>query len=223
MLEAEAKKKGIDIDALKREQLKLSKSVEKKDYMDFSVLQTVGGIAEQINEKTKEIIVGIVVLDNEMNEIEAKWYKERLKFPYIPGFRAYRELHALVSCYEKLENRPDVIFIKAHGIDHPRRLGLASHFGIATNSCVIAISNEPIKSDEAEIKIENDLVFLNGKLVAKLVKLADFAKPITVSIGNKVSLEKAVEITKKFGLGKYKFPYPLISASKYLREIVKES
>ena len=52
MLEEEARKRGIDIDALKREQIKLSKLVVKKDYMDFSSIQTIAGIAEFINEKT---------------------------------------------------------------------------------------------------------------------------------------------------------------------------
>jgi deoxyribonuclease V len=224
MLEEEARRRGIDIDRLKREQLKLSKKVEKKDYMDFSALQTVAGIAEQIDEKTKEIVVGMVVLAVEhedgikFEEIEAKIHRGKLQFPYIPGFRAYRELAHFVSCYEKLEHRPDVIFIKAHGIDHPRGLGLSSHFGIATDSCVIAISNEPLQG--AEIKGEE--IYYNGQLVAKQVKLVDFANPIIVSIGNKISLNTAVELTKKFSLGKYKYPYPLVAASKYVKKVARE-
>ena len=227
MLEEEAIKRGIDIARLKREQLKLSKKVEKRDYIDFFDQKSlvVAGIAEQIDEKNKELLVGMVVLvanfekdEIKIEEVEAKMHKQKLKFPYIPGFRAYREMPALISCYEKLEHRPDVIFIKAHGIDHPRGLGLASHFGIATDSCVIGISNEPLK--EAEIK--DDKIFYENREVARLVKLVDFANPIIVSVGHKISLDTAVEITKKFGLGKYKYPYPLVAASKYVKKISKE-
>ncbi|MEM1535296.1 MAG: endonuclease V [Candidatus Pacearchaeota archaeon] len=218
MLEEEARKRGIDIDALKREQLKLSKLVSKKDYMDFSALQSVAGIAESVDEKNKSIIVGIVVLNENLEEIESKFCHDKLNFPYIPGFRAYRELRPLIACYEKLENRPDVFFIRALGIDHPRGCGLASHFGIATDSCVISIADEPIKGFEIK---ENDVV-LNGKVVGRLVQLVDFAKPIIVSVGHKISLDSAVSLTKKFGLGKYKYPYPIVAASKYVRKISKE-
>jgi len=218
MLEEEAIKKGIDIGALKREQIKLSNRVSKEDYMDFSALQTIAGIAEFIDEKEKEIIIGIVILDANLNELEAKFCKERLKFPYIPGFRAYRELRPMISCYEKLENRPDVIFIKAHGIDHPRGFGLASHFGIATDSCVIAISDEPLK----EANIEGDEIKQEGRVVANFVRLVDFAKPVIVSIGNKISLKTAIELAKKFSQGKYKYPFPLVAASKYVKKISRE-
>ena len=219
MLEEEAKKRGIDINKLKREQIKLAKQVSKSDYMDFSALQSVAGIAEIINEKTKEIVVGIVVLNaDNLETIEAKWHKEKLKFPYIPGFRAYRELNALVACFEKLENRPDVFFIKAHGTSHPRQFGLACHFGIATDSCVIGIADEPLKN----FTVEGDNIKINEKIVGKYIKLVDFAKPIVISIGNKISLKSAVELAKKFSLGKYKHPYPLVAATKFVRKIAKE-
>lgn len=219
MLEEEAKKKGIDIDKLKREQLRLSKKVNKSDYMDFSALHTVAGIAEIIDEKNKEIFVGIVVLEvNGMGEIEKRWSKDKLKFPYIPGFRAYRELNVILSCFEKLEERPDVFFIKAHGTSHPRQFGLASHFGIATDSCVIGIADDPLKG----MKIEGENIKQNNRVVAKYVKLVDYAKPVVVSIGNKISLKSATELAKKFSLGKYKHPYPLVAATKFIRKIVRE-
>ncbi|MEM2932966.1 MAG: endonuclease V [Candidatus Pacearchaeota archaeon] len=218
MLEEEAKKRGIDIDALKREQIKLSKLIIKEDYMDFSTVQTIAGIAEIIDEKTKIITIGIVVLNEKLEEIEAKFHKEKLKFPYIPGFRAYRELKPMVSCYEKLENKPDVFFIKALGINHPRGCGLASHFGIATDNAVIAITDELIEGFE----IINDEVKFNDRTVGYMVKLVDFAKPIIISPGHKISLKTAVELTKKFSLGKYKYPYPLIAASKYVKKISRE-
>lgn len=208
----------IDIKKLEKEQIKLSKKVEKKDYMNFSQIRTAGGIAEIIYEKNKEILVGIVIVDLEGKEIEKRWHKEKINFPYIPGFRAYREINALVNCYKKLENIPDVFFIKAHGTTHPKKFGLACHFGIVTNSCVIGISDELLKN----VKIENDEIKINNEIVGKLVKLVDYAKPIIVSIGNKISLDSAVEITKKFSFGKYKHPYPLVAATKFIRKIAKE-
>lgn len=208
----------IDIKKLEKEQIILSKKVIKEDYMDFSQIQNAGGIAEIIDEKNKEILVGIVIVDIEGKEIEKRWHKDKITFPYIPGFRAYRELNALIGCYEKLEKNPDVFFIKAHGTTHPRKFGLACHFGIVTNTCVIGISDELLK----EMKIENNNIKVDNEIVGKIVKIVDFANPIVVSIGNKISLDTAVEITKKFSFGKYKHPYPLVAATKFIRKISKE-
>jgi len=208
----------IDLKKLEEEQIKLSKLVEDKDYMDFSLIQYVGGVGEVINEKNKKILACIVVIDaNNLKEVEVKWHQDRLKFPYVSGFRAYRELQALVYCYEKIENRPDVIFIKAHGKAHPRGLGLASHFGIVTDSCIVGISDDILPG----LSVEEDFVKKDGKVVGKLVKSVEYAKPVVVSVGNKISLNSAIELVKKFSLGKYKFTYPIALATKHARKIAK--
>ncbi|MEM1577473.1 MAG: endonuclease V [Candidatus Pacearchaeota archaeon] len=210
----------IDIKKLENEQIKLSKLVDKNDYTDFSQIQNACGIAEIINEKYKEILVGMVTIDINKNEIEKKWHKDKINFPYIPGFRAYREINALVKCYEKLEIKPDIFFIKANGICHPRKFGLACHFGLVTDSCVVGISDELLKLEKLEIV--NDYIKIDNEIVGKFLKTVEFANPIIVSIGNKISIESALEITKRFCFNKYKYPYPLIAAKKFIRKIAKE-
>ncbi len=36
---------------------------------------------------------------------------------------------ALLAAWEQLSQKPDLLFVDGHGISHPRRLGVASHFG----------------------------------------------------------------------------------------------
>ncbi len=50
--------------------------------------------------------------------------------PYIPGFLSFRETPALLAAWEQLSQKPDLLFVDGHGISHPRRLGVASHFGL---------------------------------------------------------------------------------------------
>jgi deoxyribonuclease V len=208
----------IDLKKLEKEQIKLSKLVEEKDYIDFSLVRYVGGVGEVIDEKNKKILACIVVIDaDSLKEVEVKWHSDKLKFPYIPGFRAYRELHALIYCYEKLENLPEVIFIKAHGTAHPRGLGLASHFGILTNSCVVGICDEVMEG----LKVEGEYVKRDGRVVGKFVKVVEYANPVVVSVGNKISLDSAIELVKRFSLGKYKFTYPITLATKQARKIAR--
>jgi len=50
---------------------------------------------------------------------------------YVSGLRAFREGAALVAAVENLGKRPDALFVRGHGLAHPRRCGLASHVGLA--------------------------------------------------------------------------------------------
>ena len=52
--------------------------------------------------------------------------------PYVPGLLSFRELPALVAALERLPHTPDLVFVDGHGIAHPRRLGIAAHFGVVT-------------------------------------------------------------------------------------------
>ncbi len=48
----------------------------------------------------------------------------------IKGFLSFREYPALLAAWEMLSQKPDLVFVDGHGISHPRRLGVASHFGL---------------------------------------------------------------------------------------------
>ena len=124
------KKYGIYIEALKREQLKLAKSLSIKDAegVDFSSVERFGAI-ENLCVKNK-IISAIVVCDKDFNIMEQQYFFDKLKFPYLYGFRAYREMPAMIEAFNKLNEKPDVILISGHGICHSR-LGLASHFSLS--------------------------------------------------------------------------------------------
>ena len=64
------------------------------------------------------------------------------RMPYIPGLLGFRELPALLEALAMLERAPDLAFIDGHGIAHPRRLGIAAHFGVATNLPCIGVARK---------------------------------------------------------------------------------
>lgn len=216
MLEKEAIEKGIDIGALKKEQEKTAKLVVLKDAFDFKNATRFAGIDIE-TLKTKEILASIAVLDENMEPVEEKYAIKPAKFPYIPGFRAYRELPCILAAYDKLEELPDVVFIEAHGISHPRGLGLSSHFGVSVNKSVIGIAKQMLVGKE---KGEN--VMLNGKIIAKKVTTKEGSKPFYVSPGNMISLNSAVELVKKCIREPHKLPEPLVQARKISQRVKKE-
>ena len=216
MKEEEAKEKGIDLEKLREEQRKLAKTLEIKDVFDFSNCQRYAAIVVE-SLKNRELIASIAILDEDMKLIEDKYITKMPKFPYIPGFRAYRELPIMQAVYEKIEEQPDVIFILGQGISHPQSLGIASHLSLVINKPVIGITQSLLIGEEKE-----DEVYLGKKLVAKKLKTKTEARPIYVSPGNLISLKTAIEITKKCLREPHKLPEPIVEARKTISRVKKE-
>jgi len=210
-------KYNIDIEALKREQIKLAKNLVIKDSMDFSLATRFGAI-ENLCIKNK-IISAIIVCDKICNIIEQQYFFDKLKFPYLHGFRSYREMPAMIEAFNKLSEKPDVVFIHGHGICHPR-LGLASHFSLSTNVPTIGVAGELFEENKIEDNGED--ILLGDKKVGKVLRSKEKANPLFISPGDKISIETAYNISKSFIRLPHKLPEPLHLAHKYAKNVRKE-
>jgi deoxyribonuclease V len=208
------KKYGIDLAKLEKEQEKLAKKLEVKDKIDFSLCDKFGAVNNSFIGKN--ILSSVIVCNKEFEILENVYCFEKVKFPYLPEFRAYRELPAMVLAFDKLNEKPDVVFITGQGITHPR-LGLASHFSLATGVPAIGISNAVFNC-----KIKGDDIFKNNKKVGKVLISKPGSRPVYISPGNLISIETAYDLTKKFINLPHKLPEPLHLAGKYSREVEKE-
>jgi len=208
------KRNNIDLSKLEKEQEKLAKSLEINDSIDFSQVVRIGGFSSAFFQN--KIISACVVLDSDFEILEQKYFSDRVKFPYLPGFRAYRELPGMLSCFELIDDKPEVVFILGHGISHPR-LGMASHFSIASGIPSIGIAESLLIG---EAKGEN--VVYNGKIIGKVLNLKAGSNPLYVSPGNLISMESAYELAKRFVKLPHKLPEPLHIAHKYAKQVVKE-
>jgi len=128
-----------------------------------------------------------------------------------------RESPAAVEAFNKLENKPDILIVDAHGIAHPRFFGMASHIGLLLDIPTIGIAKKLMVGK----KQDNKIVF-NNKIIAQEVKTKEYSKPLYVSIGHKVSLKTAVEIVNKCIKLPHKLPEPLHLAHKYANKIREE-
>jgi len=206
---------GAELERLAREQKKLSKQVKLEDAFDFSLVQTLGGLCTAfLNNK---IIAAAVVMDSEMKIIEQSYEIQKTIFPYVAEFRAYRELPAMLACYNKLENVPDIVFILGHGVAHPRYFGIASHFALATQKPTIGIAKKLICGE-----LEGDKIVLGSKVVGHVLVTKIGAKPLFVSPGGFISVDSALELTKRFTRPPHKLPEPLHVACHYSKKIREE-
>lgn len=212
-----AAKYKIDFEKLEQEQLKLAKELELKDKIDFSLVERFGAI-DSIFFGNK-ILSCIIVCDKNFEIIDRAYVLEKIKFPYVPGFRAYRELEAMVMAFEKLNERPDVVFVSAQGIIHPR-LGLASHFSLSTGVPTIGISNSLVECEGGDK--DGDDILKEGKKVGRVLVSKPGSNPMFISPGNLITIETSYKLAKDLVKLPHKRPEPMHLLGKYIKSVRKE-
>ena len=194
----------------------------------FNDVKTVAGVDLAIVSKRSKMICGIIVFSYpDLKEIERVWIETDEKFPYIPGLLAFREGPSIIKAYKKLKNRPNILIIDGHGIAHPRRFGIACHVGVLLDMPTFGVAKKRLygKYDEvglvrgcySYIKDEKS----DDDIIGVVIRTRDKVKPIFISIGNKINLETAIDIT--FNCSPlYRVPIPTREADKYVAEIKRE-
>ena len=174
---------------LREEQEKLKSKVEIKGDVE---LETIAGV--DVSYGKKYAYGAYIELDKNGNIVKKKVAKKKITFPYIPTYLAYRELPILNELIKG--EKPSVVMVDGNGLLHPRFFGLACHFGVVNDIATIGIAKKLLTGSV----IKNDVFIGDKKIGKKLGK-------IYISPGNKISIEKAYEITKKFM--KYSIPEPV--------------
>jgi len=163
------------------------------------------------------------------NQVAKEEYlgRKEVKFPYIPGYLAFRELPTLYELLRKVEEGDklaNVIFVDGNGLLHPRRAGLASHLGVILDHPTIGIAkkllcgNVELSGMETGDKRE---VTYEGEILGLAVKTYRGANPVFVSVGNMVGLEEAADLVMEYS--EYKLPEPVRQAHKLAKKEATES
>jgi deoxyribonuclease V len=215
LIERLAEKFKLNLGEFRKEQEKMAKKVVLKDSIDFSLAEKIAACSLAYFEN--KLVTVFIIFDLNLEIIEEKYFIDRTNFPYISGFRAYRELSCIISCYNKLENVPDLIFIEASGILHPRKFGLASHLALAVQKPVIGITDDLLYGEE-----KNSEVFIDNKIRGFKLISKEGAKPLYISPGSFISPKTALELTKKFIRAPHKLPEPIVISNKYAKKIREE-
>jgi deoxyribonuclease V len=178
----------------------------------------IGGIDCAFSRDGEKIIAGVVVLKKpDLALVETTNAVRKVTFPYIPGLLSFREAPVCIAAVEKLKNKPDLFIIDGQGIAHPRRLGLAAHLGLffdkptigCAKSRLVGVYNEPglKKGAHALLKDKQDSRSTQLETIGAVLRTRTNVKPVFVSVGNKCSLEDAIEITLNCAV-KYRLPEP---------------
>lgn len=175
-------------------------------------IHTIAGVDVSLNMFEKDIYAGIIILSYpDMTPIKQVTVKSRTDFPYIPGLLSFREIPALLECFAKLDEMPDVVMVDGQGIAHPRRLGIAAHLGVLLGIPTIGCGKSRLYGtyDVPTIVGEaNDILDpKTGEVIGKALKSKARSNPLIISPGHRMSVEDALRITRDCLRG-YRLPEP---------------
>ncbi len=214
----------MEIEELKKIQQECAKKVIQRD--DFEKLITVGGIDltfEDIKSNPTKAWASIVIVDiNTLQPVYEDVVEGLVDFPYIPTFLAFRELPLMLELYQKIKIKPDVYFIDGQGVAHPRGCGIASHFGVATNSVSIGVAKTKLfgyYKEPEEKRGSYSYLTYKGSIVGAVLRTKDRTEPVYVSVGHRISLKKAIELVLRTSI--YRIPEPTRLAHNLLQKVRK--
>jgi len=210
-----AKRYGLDLNKLKQEQLKLAKTLVIETSLDIKSINLFAAVDTII--VLDKIISGVIVCDKDYNILEEQYFMDKLHFPYLYEFRSYRELPSIIEAINKLQNKPDLILVRGHGLTHPR-LGLASHLALSLNLPCIGVSDFIFQ----DLEIKDLDIFRNNNLVGKVLHTKENSNPIYISPGNLISIEDSFLLSSSLIKNPHKLPEPLHLAHKYVKKIKEE-
>ncbi|MFZ8856391.1 MAG: endonuclease V [Candidatus Nanopusillus sp.] len=180
-------------------QEELASKIILEDNIDY--INLIGGV--DLSYKNDIGYVVYVILDKNLKLINKYIFKEKIEFPYIPSFLAFREGEPIIKTFNKIKEKIHILFINGHGISHPFKLGLASYVGVNLNIPTIGLTKKLLFGNIIDNKI-----IINNEV--RGYKIEKFRKIIYASPGNLISLEKTKELSEKYWIsGKYPEPIRL--------------
>ncbi|WP_249066756.1 deoxyribonuclease V [Halalkalibaculum roseum] len=172
-------------------------------------ISTVAGADLSFDKNSDKVQAGIVILRLPGLKVVARSaVTTEVDFTYIPGLLAFRELPPLKKAWKLLKIKPDVLILDGHGIAHPRRLGLATHFGILMDHPTIGCAKNNLTGNFEQPRSEKGsyrYIIDDGERIGIVLRSRTNVNPIFVSPGHKVSFEDSREIVMRC-LSRYKLP-----------------
>lgn len=174
----------------------------KFDIPNNQIIKTIAGADISYN-KDSTLMFGVIVVLS-YPDLKLKAYSlatAESNFPYKPGYLGFREVPTLMKVWEQINEKPDVVVLDGQGYLHPRRMGVASHFGVLTEHSTIGCAKTSLYGfyEEPEIsKFSSSRVYERGSSehIGYALRTKHKNKPVYISPGYGLSLKKSLEIMK---------------------------
>jgi deoxyribonuclease V len=188
----------------------------------YGPLQYVAGADLAFDPETNLAFAGVIVYRfPELEEVERRMARRKLRFPYVPGLLSFREGPVLLAAFARLRVSPDIILVDGHGRAHPRRFGIACHLGLLLDRPTIGCAKSILVGEATEPGLmagSTASLVDRGERVGVVLRTRDNVKPICVTTGHRVTLESAVRIVAQC-LDGFRIPKPTREADHWVGDL----
>ncbi|MEU8540569.1 endonuclease V [Streptomyces sp. NPDC048717] len=186
----------------------------------------VTGVDVAYDDERDLVAAAAVVLDaRSLEVVERATAVGRVSFPYVPGLLAFREIPTVLAALGRLAVDPGLLVCDGYGLAHPRRFGLASHLGVLTGLPSIGVAKNPFTFTYEQPGPERgafSALVADGETVGRALRTRAGVKPVYVSVGHRVCLDRASEHTLRLS-PRYRLPETTRHADALCRQALAEA
>lgn len=192
-------------------------------------IRFVGGCDISMNLYSTRAFAGFVILSYpELELVDTAAVEDTIIFPYIPGLLSFREIPPLLKAWKKLKVKPDVLCVDGVGVAHPRRMGIATHLGLALDVPTIGVAKSLLTGTYEQpdsMKGSSSLLidkYNPHEVLGVVLRTKENVTPIFISPGHKVTLHDAEKMVRSC-VRKYRIPEPTRLAHELVNKHRKEA
>ncbi len=159
--------------------------------------RTIAGFDVGFEDEGNTTRAAAVLLDGStLRLLDSVVERTPTSMPYVPGLLSFRELPALLQALDRLPQVPELVVVDGQGIAHPRRLGIAAHFGVVTGLPTIGVAKKVLcgrfEPPGPELGARTPLIH-KGEQIAWMLRSKLRCNPLIVSPGHRVSMDGALQ------------------------------
>lgn len=209
-------KQTFSVEKAHNTQLELARKIVFKDKIPKKI-HLIAGVDIAYSED-KSIGTTAVLDYDSLGLIESQTAISKTRFPYIPTLLSFREIPPAVNSVRKLRSSPDVLLVDGQGYAHPYHCGFASHLGLVLNKPTVGVAKSRLHGEVERTPCKDFSVLKHGdEVIGAVIMTERGSGPIYVSVGHRISLEKAIEIVRHCISGNCA-PKPILEAHRIATE-----
>lgn len=166
--------------------------------LDLGRVRFVAGADVSMMRGATHAYSAVVVLSfPELAVVEVRTARAPLDFPYVPGLLAFREIPAVAAALREVRTPVDALIFDAHGLAHPRRMGLATHLGLFLDVPSIGCAKTRLAGEFDEPGRERGSASelrIGDETVGRVLRTRSGVSPVFVSVGDRIDLASATEL-----------------------------
>lgn len=161
--------------------------------------------------------------------------QEPVRFPYISGYLAYRELPIYQALWSSLPDDlppPEVLLVDGNGLLHPRRCGIAVQLGVLTDCVTIGVGKKLMcgRTELEKVTPTSPQPILDKcrddpsqtELLGMTLCNSAGSNPVFVSPGQFIDVPSAARVTQSL-FREHRLPEPVFHADQASRQATLQS